>query len=416
MIRTVLLVSTGGEDIMTLRKGFKVFSIASGIIILVVLGYWFYFCVWDSSTAVLLSEEELRQKDFLRDKQAILFYSTTAPENGFNDGLSYAVFVDNQGKAKSWKMKGLEDGTMAANANQVYIEEKDKVRLVGKDYKVFPMKDTEQYTGERTGYLKKDHLFYSIYNSGFDGKGGYRSDVRWGNEAGFHAGTTIPNFIFSSGDDGEHIYVLGSNMEHTRYYLKEVHLTPQKMEIKTLADWEENMSPASDIFVGKDAFYMVFYGADSHSYVQLMRIDKKTYQREMYPLVKYANDDQTRYNLVPFDPTELYLFQNELYYIDGFGDVYTFNLTTKKVQKKFFFVGYTSSGRGYDEHLSFRGPYVYFFHFDPKTKKYLIEKYHLSSGKREAVKEITGIAEIAAEADRRGKLLGMDDFKMLEDF
>jgi hypothetical protein len=291
-----LFTITKGEDRMTLRKGFKVFSIASGIIILAVLGYWFYFCVWDSSTAVLLSEEELRQKDFLRDKQAILFYSTTAPENGFNDGLSYAVFVDNQGKAKSWKMKGLEDGTMAANADQVYIEEKDKVRLVGKYYKVFPMKDMEQHTGERTGYLKKDHLFYSIYNSGFDGKGGYRSDVRWGNEAGFHTGS-IPNFIFSSGDDGEHIYVLGSNMEHTRYYLKEVHLTPQKMEVKTLADWKEDMSPASDIFVGKDAFYVAFYGINSDpnsgSYVQLMRIDKKTYQQEMYPLVKYANDDQT---------------------------------------------------------------------------------------------------------------------------
>jgi hypothetical protein len=400
---------------MTLRKGFKVFSIASGIIILAVLGYFFYFCVWDSSTAVLLSEEELRQKDFLRDKQAILFYSTTAPENGYNDGLSYAIFVDNQGKARSWRMKGLENGTMAANADQVYIEEKDKVCLVGKHYKVFPMKDMVQHTGERTGYLKKDHLFYSIYNSGFDGKGGYHSDVRWGNETGFHTGT-IPNYIAASEDDGEFIYVLSTSMEETRYYLKEVHLTPQKMEVKTLVEWEKTMDPASDIFVDKDAFYVVFYGADSDSYVQLMKIDKKTCQQEIYPFIKYANDDETRYNLVPFDPAELYLFQNELYYIDGFGDVYTFNLATKKVRKKFSFVDYISSGRGYDECLFFRGSYVYFFHYDPKTEKYLIEKYHLSSGKREAVKEIIGIAEIATEVARRGKLLGMDDFKMLGDF
>jgi hypothetical protein len=32
------------------------------------------------------------------------------------------------------------------------------------------------------------------------------------------------------------------------------------------------------------------------------------------------------------------------------------------------------------------------------------------------VKAITGIAEIATEVARRGKLLGMDDFKMLGDF
>jgi hypothetical protein len=50
------------------------------------------------------------------------------------------------------------------------------------------------------------------------------------------------------------------------------------------------MSPASDIFVGKDAFYVVFYTINSDpnsgSYVRPI---KKTYQQEMYPFVKYVN-------------------------------------------------------------------------------------------------------------------------------
>jgi hypothetical protein len=183
---------------------------------------------------------------------------------------------------------------MATNSKQVFIEESDKVRLVGQNYQVFPMKD-EQHTGERTGYLKKDHLFYSIYNSGFDKRGGYRSDVRWGNEHGFQTGV-IPYYIESSGEYGEHLYILITNSgEDDRYYLKEVSITKSKVETKPLTEWtrSEKASPLSSIFVDEHAFYIVFYGIESYSHVQLLKIDKQTYQKEMYTLVKYANDKQT---------------------------------------------------------------------------------------------------------------------------
>jgi hypothetical protein len=55
-------------------------------------------------------------------------------------------------------------------------------------------------------------------------------------------------------------------------------------------------------------------------------------------------------------------------------------------------------------------------HTHPKTEKYLIEKYNLLNGKREAVQEITGIKEIMAEVARRGKFAPIYDFKMLHDF
>jgi hypothetical protein len=191
-------------------------------------------------------------------------------------------------------MYGLEAGSMATNSKQVLIEESDKVRLIGQNYQVFPMKD-KQHTGERTGYLKKDHLFYSIYNSGFDKRGGYHSDVRWGNEHGFQTGV-IPYYIESSGEYGEHLYILITNSgEDDKYYLKEVSITKQKVETKSLTEWtrSEKASPLSSIFVDEHAFYIVFYGIESYSHVQLLKIDKQTYQKEMYTLVKYANDKQT---------------------------------------------------------------------------------------------------------------------------
>jgi hypothetical protein len=401
---------------MMKRKWFKASLMTLGILFLPLIGYLFYFCVWDSSTAFLLKEKELQQKDFLQNQQSMVYFSTTDPENGFNDGLSYAVFIDDQGKAKSWKMHGLELGSMATNSKQVFIEESDKVRLVGQNYQVFSMKD-KQHTGERTGYLKKDHLFYSIYNSGFDKRGGYRSDVRWGNEHGFQT-NTIPHYIASSGDDGEHIYILTTNMKETRYDLQEVNLTPQKIETKSLTEWEktESTGTLSSIFVDGHAFYVVLYGIESDYHVQLLKIDKQTYQKEMYTFVKYAHDEQGNYDFIPLDPRKLHLFHQELYYIDGFGDVYTFNTISKKVQKRFSLLDFTPSGGSNDEHLYFRDQYVYFFHFQPKNEKYLIEKYNLLNGKREAVQEITGIKEIMAEVARRGKSAPIYDFKMLHDF
>jgi hypothetical protein len=401
---------------MMKRKWFKASLMTFGILFLPLIGYLFYVYVWDSSTAFLLKEKELKQKDFLQNKQAIAYFSTTAPQNDFNDGLSYAVFIDDQGRAKSWKMRGLELGSMAVSSKQVFIEEEDQVRLIGENYKVFPMKD-KQYTGEKTGYLKKEHLFYSIYNSGFDDKGGYRSDVRWGNEQGFQT-VTLPYYIVTTGEDGKHIYILVSNNEESRYYLKEVKITPQKVETQSLTEWakSESTDTLTSIYADEHAFYVVLYGIESDSYIQLLKIDKQTYQREMVTLIRYTEKQTKDYDFIPIKPRELHLFHQELYYIDGFGDVYTFNTISKKVQKRFSLLDFTPSGGGNDEHLYFRDQYVYFFHFQPKTKKYLIEKYNLLNGKREAVQEITGIKEILAEVARRGKFAPIYDFKMLHDF
>jgi hypothetical protein len=242
--------------------------------------------------------------------------------------------------------------------------------------------------------------------------------VRWGNEHGFQTGV-IPYYIESSGEYGEHLYILITNSgEDDRYYLKEVSITKSKVETKPLTEWtrSEKASPLSSIFVDENAFYIVFYGIESYSHIQLLKIDKQTYQKEMYTLVKYANDEQTTYDLIPVKPRELHLFNQELYYIDGFGGVYTFNTISKKVQKRFSLLDFTPSGGGNDEYLHFRDQYVYFFHFQPKTEKYLIEKYNLLNGKREAVQEITGIKEILAEVARRGKFAPIYDFKMLRDF
>jgi hypothetical protein len=59
---------------------------------------------------------------------------------------------------------------------------------------------------------------------------------------------------------------------------------------------------------------------------------------------------------------------------------------------------------------------MYIFRFNPRTDQYVIEKYNLLHGKREAIREVTGIKEIMAEVSRRKKFAPIYDFKMLKDF
>jgi hypothetical protein len=407
-----------GEMIkMMKRKWFKASLITCGILFLPLIGYLFYFHMWDSSTSFLLSEAELKRADFLQDKQAIVYFSTTDSQNSFNDGLSYAVFMDKEGKAKSWKMYGLELGSVAAYQDQVFIEEEDKVRLVGSHYKVFPMKD-KQVTGGGTGYLEKGQFFYSIYNSGFAERSGYRSDVRWGNEKGFETGT-IPYYIESSGDDGEHLYVVTRNLDKMEEYaLKEINLE-QKVQIKPLLEWKqsEGASTFSPVLVDKDDFYLVQHmGEKKNASVQLLRMNRKTTQIERYTLVKYTEAENTESNLNPLGSQSLHLYNQELYYVDGFGDVYTFNPLSKKVHKKFSLLDYQPTAGSNDEQLYFHNQYMYIFRFNPRTDQYVIEKYNLLHGKREAIREVTGIKEIMAEVSRRKKFAPIYDFKMLKDF
>jgi hypothetical protein len=407
-----------GDEMMGKQKwfrtlSFKMLCITVGIALLAIPTWILYFYVWDSSSAFLLSESELKQGSFLQDKQAIVYFSTTAPQNSFRDGLSYAVFIDDQGKAKSLKMGGLELGSVASNKDQVFVEEQDKVRIVGRDYQAFPMKD-RHFTGVKAGYLNKKHFFYSIYNTGNYGNG-YISSIRWGNEKRFHTGT-IPYYIETTGEDGEHIYLITTNYgENDKYYLKQVDLH-QKIEVKSLTEWKvsEDASILSPVLVDEHNFYIVLSG-ESRAHVQLLTINKQTHQKEMYTLIQYANDDDTLAKSTPFEFKTFYLFKQELYYVDGFGDVYAFNLLSKKVQKKFSFTDYKRETALRDEHLYFQGSYVYFFRFNPRVDQYTIEKYYLLDGKREAIKKVTGIKEIMDEVSRRKKFAPIYDFRMLKD-
>ncbi|MEH7450784.1 hypothetical protein V7173_29315, partial [Bacillus toyonensis] len=176
----------------------KILFITLGVILVTVLVYYFFF---RNSNVDLISEEDVQKKDFLKDKQAVIYLSSTADQDMDGKGISYAVFINKNGEASGYKMNGLELGGIGVSENkkELLLESKDKLKIVGENFKEFKMK--YQHTGDYRAYLKNSDLFVNIYNSGSNpATGGYDSNVVYGNKKGIHKGN-IPHYLMSAGVD-----------------------------------------------------------------------------------------------------------------------------------------------------------------------------------------------------------------------
>ena len=88
--------------------------IAITIVISSVIAYYYLFHT-DS-----IREKEMDETDFLKDKVAVVYYSTTIDTR---PGKGFAVFIDQKGEAYPFETKGLELGSSAFNGKTVFIEE-----------------------------------------------------------------------------------------------------------------------------------------------------------------------------------------------------------------------------------------------------------------------------------------------------
>ncbi|WP_088012397.1 hypothetical protein [Gottfriedia acidiceleris] len=393
--------------------------ILTSLIVALILGggYGFYVYAWDQGEKTAVNEDELTNANFLKDKRAVIYFSTTADQDSNGGGMSYAMFVDEKGQANSIKMEGLELGNISKSSNQVFLEDKNRIQLIGEKYKDFHIKKS-QYTGERSGYLHGKDLFFSIYNTGFNKNGGYDSDVRYGNANGFKTGT-IPNYIVSSGIEGDNVYVLANDQSKPKEFeLKEV-ILENEFGVKDLAKIEtpSEVAAESEVLADQNYFYVIMGATkDDHNKDDLLiRINKQTKKQDLFPLVHYTGVNDVIETIVFNVRQSAYIFKDELYFVDGLGDVYTFNTKTEQIQKKFSLIDADKTRVGYNEQVYFQDEHVYYFRFNPKSEKYTIDVYNLQTGKQVAQQEITGIKEIMNQAQKRGKSIYSYGFMMLSE-
>ncbi|MCU5200979.1 hypothetical protein OCD87_11910, partial [Bacillus paranthracis] len=122
----------------------KIIVLILSIILIVALIYFFFF---KNNNVNSISEEDIEKKDFLKDKQAVIYLSSTADQDMDGNGISYAIFIDKNAKAHGYKMNGLELGGIGVSDNkkEIVLESKDNIKFIGDDFKNFKMK--YQHTG-----------------------------------------------------------------------------------------------------------------------------------------------------------------------------------------------------------------------------------------------------------------------------
>ncbi|SFS37774.1 hypothetical protein [Marininema halotolerans] len=385
----------------------KIIAVISTIIVIIIGFYYLFLNNNFLANLLFLDAEKIKDPSFLKDKQAVLYYSTP---NYSLMGFSYAIFVDNKGETQGIKMHELDCGTVTKGNHRVFLEEADRVRIIGKNYKEFPMK-VGQYLGHQSGYLKRKDLFFSLYNSGL-----HDSYIRYGNEKGFHT-EKFPGSIEASGLFDDHIFVVTENLneiddevDNSKYELIELKIQDEvkTKPIKTLK-FKGELNPSTIHADEKYVYIIMTVDKDDHNgKVLLIRINKKTHHQDQFTLANYKGIDDLYQTTTYNDQRAAHMWKDDLYYIDGLGDVYTFNTKTEKSKKEF---SLQESHLG--EQTAFRGKYLYLYKLNEKTHQHSIDKYYLKTGKLVKRIRIKGIDTIFL-TNVFGDGFGLYDFEVLK--
>lgn len=277
---------------------------------------------------------------------------------------------------------------------------------------------TAQYTGERTGFIENKNIFFSIYNSGFTQDGsGYLSDVRFGNKEKFQT-DSIPFYIASSGIEGDKVNILTQDVDKNQFDLRQVTFDSSlEVDHLTMLDTPKNefFNSLAPLLSDKKNYYLILSSVidDFNEKTSLYRIAKDTYEQEVYDFIEYK-DMKDLVSTIPYNfKNSAHIHQDVLYFINGLGDVYTFDTKNEEIQKKFSIENASKSKIRHNEETYFKDNSLYVLRYsDEKKEKYYLEEYNLDNGSRVNTLDITGFHDLLSSVQK--KSIYSYDLKVLE--
>ncbi|MDO3660939.1 hypothetical protein [Bacillus sp. C28GYM-DRY-1] len=362
------------------------------IAMLVLAGIALFVFISPLKNQKAVSQQDLRDPSFLDDKEVLLYFSTSADQDAFGGGKSYALFSSEDGSLSSFKMKGLELGSAKVHGDSVMLEDKNTIYTI-KDG-LHSHKRAYQHTGDSAGFLQNTNGFYTLYNSGYDKKGdGYRSEL-YRQLDGEWKKDVIPYYIRASGSHDGTIYALVPTTDEKGYQLLQIQADQQKLTYHTITEWQyrEGASIESQLAVDDQAVYVMIRGQKARNLYQMVKFNKKSGEVELHDIAKYKNDEQTIYSSMPFSFKKSFFFHDGyLYFIDGFGKVYKINAKTAKTS-----IAFTLSPEKMKadfKEITQKGSSLYFFTYT-YNQPAIIEQYSLKTGKKVKEKEIRKVKDV----------------------
>ncbi|KXZ23510.1 hypothetical protein AXI59_09065 [Bacillus nakamurai] len=357
-----------------------------------------------------ITRDTLNNPDFLKDKEALLYFSTTADQDTFGGGKSYALFADEKGRLSSYQMKGLELGSAKVHDGSVLLEDKKGVYTVKDGLHTY--KRAYQHTGDSAGYIDRTDGFYTLYNSGYDKSGGsYRSELyrqidgKWKQDV-------IPHYIRASGFFKGHLFALTPTDDEKGYHATDIQAEQEKLSTKTIATWtyKEGTSVESQLAADDNAIYFLTRGEKADHIYQMVKVMKNSGAIKTYDIASYKDDEQTLYDSMPFSfKKSFFMEQHQLYFIDGFGAVYRISPETGKSKKAFTL---PAAGMKADfKDLTYQNGKLYLFTYSFKHPA-KIEEFDLKTGKKLKERTIPNLKDIVTPKSH----LKLYDVQVMKDF
>ncbi|MEC1683828.1 hypothetical protein [Bacillus mojavensis] len=380
------------------------------IVMLILAGIALFVFVSPLKSHKAVSQQDLRNPDFLDDKEVLLYFSTSADQDAFGGGKSYALFISQDRSLSSFQMKGLELGSAKAHDDSVMLEDKHTIFTIKNG--LHSHKRAYQHTGDSAGFLQNANGFYTLYNSGYDKKGGgYRSEL-YRQLDGEWKKDVIPYYIRASGFHDGAIYALVPTDDEKGYQLLRIQADQKKLTYHAITEWQyrEGASIESQLAADDQAVYVMVRGQKASNLYQMVKINKKNGKVELYDIAEYKNDEQTIYSSMPFSfKKSFFSHDGYLYFIDGFGKAYKIDAKTGK--SRIVFALSPEKMKADFKEITQKGSSLYFFTYT-YNQHATIEQYSLKTGKKVKEKEIGKVKEIVAPKSH----LKLYDFEMMKDF
>ncbi|MBA4538368.1 hypothetical protein H1Z61_14815 [Bacillus aquiflavi] len=371
-------------------------SIAALIAVFVVLagGICFFFFKFGGHSAVT-------KKVDLNQPFASIIYSSSAV---VGEGESHTIFVNKEGKIYDIKGEGVESNALIETKDHLIMNEKTSVNTINKKTNAIHSNRStcEIYSGygQSAGFLDDKNIYYAIFNQGYkDDFESYRSTIRWGMNSK-NSCKDIEEYIITQGNDGQKIFLMTTDLEQDgaeNLYLMTLELNGEKLkQKKTLLSEASIEIPFSNLLEYKNSLFFTYYHKQSDkSFIKLLEIHKQdAVIINDYILKEYLpSEDPTYY---PFNMNSSTIVGNQLYFVDGFGNVYSFHLDSKEVNRQFSFLDYERDEYYYDEFIYFKNDDLYFFHYDRALNTHMIDQYSLN-GERVARVKVPDLKQVISQ-------------------
>lgn len=377
------------EVIMKMKATAALFG---GIVLLLVAV--FVIIQFFGSATVPIEERKINANEMeLIDQSAVIYISTDAEKLEKEQVKGNLVFINGEGKTSGYEINPIEYGGTILHDGDLMIEQSDKM-ILSKEQTITTTFEEKDYRGMRAGFLPKSKQFYALYNSGLSDEYDYKMTIRYSDQAGKFESLVIPHFVSAAGEDGDDVLLLTQDLVSSEFQLKRVKLEKEPV-IKSIANLSlpntGNLDAVSQVLADEDAYYFAasFYESETNEDIYLFTIDRQTLAVKKSLMAQYRTEKETMESLPLTYNDSLHKWADQLYYVNGMGNVYRHDLKQNKSMKHFTLLDFPVANTSHAQ-IRFDEKNLYVIYVNKENEAFL-DSYDLLTRERKQHKKIKGI-------------------------